>query len=85
MSIGAGIFLLVVGAVLAFAVDVQLAGVDLTLIGYILMAAGLVGLVLGLVLMTRRRQAVATTRSAVDPASGEQVTRRTSETDGPLI
>ncbi|MBO0983047.1 DUF6458 family protein [Rathayibacter sp. ZW T2_19] len=85
MSIGAGIFLLVVGAVLAFAVDVQLAGVDLTLIGYILMAAGLVGLILGLVLMTRRRQAVATTRSAVDPASGEQVTRRTSETDGPLI
>lgn len=85
MSIGAGIFLLVVGAVLAFAVDVQLAGVDLTLIGYILMAAGAVGLVLGLVLMTRRRQAVATTRSAVDPASGEQVTRRTSETDGPLI
>ncbi|SMH28557.1 hypothetical protein SAMN06295885_0203 [Rathayibacter oskolensis] len=85
MSIGAGIFLLVVGAVLAFAVDVQLAGVDLKLIGYILMAAGAVGLVLGLVLMTRRRQAVSTTRSAVDPASGEQVTRRTSESDGPVV
>ncbi|PTL72774.1 hypothetical protein C1I63_07885 [Rathayibacter caricis DSM 15933] len=85
MSIGAGIFLLVVGAVLAFAVDVQVSGVDLALIGYILMAAGAVGLVLGLVLMTRRRQAVSTTRSAVDPASGEQVTRRTSESDGPLV
>ncbi|MWV51194.1 hypothetical protein GRS96_18145 [Rathayibacter sp. VKM Ac-2803] len=85
MSIGAGIFLLVVGAVLAFAVDVQLSGVDLKLIGYILMAAGAIGLVLGLVLMTRRRQSVATTRSAVDPASGEQVTRRTSESDGPLV
>ncbi|OOB90236.1 DUF6458 family protein [Rathayibacter sp. VKM Ac-2630] len=85
MSIGAGIFLLVVGAILAFAVDVQVAGIDLALIGYILMAAGAVGLVLGLVLMTRRRQAVSTTRSAVDPASGEQVTRRTSESDGPLV
>jgi len=85
MSIGAGIFLLVVGAILAFAVDVQVAGVDLKLVGYILMAAGAVGLVLGLVLMTRRRQAVSTTRSAVDPASGEQVTRRTSESDGPIV
>jgi hypothetical protein len=85
MSIGAGIFLLVVGAILAFAVDVQVAGIDLKLVGYILMAAGAVGLVLGLVLMTRRRQAVSTTRSAVDPASGEQVTRRTSESDGPIV
>ncbi|PPF36734.1 MULTISPECIES: DUF6458 family protein [unclassified Rathayibacter] len=85
MSIGAGIFLLVVGAVLAFAVDVQVSGIDLRLVGYILMAAGAVGLILGLVLLTRRRQAVSTTRSAVDPASGEQVTRRSSESDGPLI
>ena len=85
MSIGAGIFLLVVGGVLAFAVDVQVSGVDLKLVGYILMAAGAVGLILGLVLMTRRRQAVSTTRSAVDPASGEQVTRRTSEGNGPVV
>lgn len=85
MSIGAGIFLLVVGAILAFAVDFSVSGIDLALIGYILMAAGAVGLILGLVLMTRRRQAVSTTRSAVDPTSGEQVTRRTSERDGPLI
>ncbi|MHC2185710.1 DUF6458 family protein [Rathayibacter agropyri] len=85
MSIGAGIFLLIVGAVLAFAVDAQVSGIDLKLVGYILMAAGAVGLILGLVLLTRRRQAVSTTRSAVDPASGEQVTRRSSETDGPLV
>lgn len=85
MSIGAGIFLLIVGAVLAFAVEVQVSGIDLKLVGYILMAAGAVGLILGLVLLTRRRQAVSTTRSAVDPASGEQVTRRSRETDGPLV
>lgn len=85
MSIGAGIFLLIVGAVLAFAVEVQVSGIDLKLVGYILMAAGVVGLILGLVLMTRRRQAVSTTRSAVDLASGEQVTRRSRETGGPLV
>jgi hypothetical protein len=84
MSIGAGIFLLVVGAILAFAVDLQVAGVDLKTIGYILMLAGLVGVILGIVLITRRRQSVSTTRSAVDPASGEQITRQTTERD-PLI
>lgn len=34
MSIGAGIFLLIVGAVLAFAVEVQVSGIDLKLVGY---------------------------------------------------
>jgi uncharacterized membrane protein len=85
VSIGAGIFLIVVGAILAFAVDFQVSGIDLQLIGIILIAAGVIGVILGLVLMTRRRQAVTTQRSAVDPVSGEAVTRRTSESDGPLI
>lgn len=85
MSIGSGIGLFVVGAILAFAVNVDAGVVDLTLIGYILMAAGLVVFIIGLVLMTRRRQSVATTRSAVDPASGEQVTQRTTDTNGPLL
>jgi len=81
MSLGAGIFLLAVGAILAFAVDAQIPGVDLTVIGYILMAAGAFGVILGIVLMLRRRQSSTTTRSAVDPASGEQVTRRETRAD----
>lgn len=81
MSLGAGIFLLALGAILAFAVDIELPGIDIAVIGYILMAAGAVGVILGLVLMTRKRQATSTTRSAVDPASGEQVTRRESTRD----
>ncbi|MCU1422662.1 MAG: hypothetical protein JWN36_2313 [Microbacteriaceae bacterium] len=84
MSIGSGIALFVVGAILAFALNLQVGFVDLHLIGYILMAAGVVVFIIGIVLLTRRRQAISTTRTAVDPASGEQVTQRSSESD-PLV
>jgi membrane protein implicated in regulation of membrane protease activity len=86
MSIGSGIALFVIGAILAFAVNVQLEFIDLGLIGYILMGAGFLIFVLGLVLMARKRQSSTTTRSAVDPNSGEAVQRRTTTSnDDPLI
>ena len=85
MSLGAGIFLFVVGAILAFALDIQVSWVDLHLVGYILMAAGVIGIILGVVLLTRRRQTTETQRSAVDPVSGEQISRRTIDRDGPLV
>ncbi len=84
MSIGTGIALFVVGAILAFALNLQVGFIDLHLVGYILMAAGLIVFIVGIVLLTRRRQAISTTRTAVDPASGEQVTRRSTESD-PLV
>jgi len=46
MGIGGSIFLLALGAILAFAVNLTVSGLDLQIIGYILMAAGLIGLVL---------------------------------------
>jgi nitrate reductase gamma subunit len=85
MSIGGGIFLIVVGAILAFALDFQVAGVNIHVIGYILMVAGVLGVILGLVLLTRRRTVTSTARSAVDPATGERVSRRSTEDGGPLI
>jgi membrane-bound ClpP family serine protease len=81
MSIGSGIALFVIGAILTFALNFEVEWINLDLVGYILMGAGVVIFIIGIVLMTRRRQAVSTTRSAVDPASGEQVTRRTSQSD----
>lgn len=86
MGIGSGIALIAIGAIIAFALNVDLGGaVDLTLIGYILMAAGAVVFLISLVLMLRRRSAVSTQRTAVDPASGEQVTtRRTTDNGEPL-
>jgi len=81
MSIGLGIFLLVVGAILVWALDISVTGVDLQLVGYILLAAGVLVTILGLVLMTRRRNSVSTTRTIADPANGEQVTRRENSID----
>jgi hypothetical protein len=81
MSIGLGIFLLVVGAILVWAIDLTVTGIDLQLVGYILLAAGALVLLLGIVLMTRRRNSVSTTRTVADPVSGEQVTRRENSID----
>jgi len=81
MSIGLGIFLVVVGAILVFALNISVDIINLDLVGYILMAAGAVITILGIVLITRKRSAVVTTRSAVDPNSGEQVTRRENKVD----
>ena len=49
MTTGTGIGLLVIGAILAFAVRDAIQGVDLSLIGYICMGAGLLAVILGLV------------------------------------
>lgn len=85
MSLGGGIFLLVIGAILAFAVNFQVGGINIHLIGYILMAAGALGVILGIVLMTRRRRVVTTSRTGIDQVSGERVTRRATEDDGPIV
>ena len=81
MSIGLGIFLFVVGAVLRFALNVQLAWIDLQLVGDLLMGAGVVVAIIGIVLLVRKRSSVTTVRTAVDPQSGENVAQRETRTD----
>jgi heme/copper-type cytochrome/quinol oxidase subunit 2 len=80
MSIGTGIVLFVIGAILSFALNVQATWIDLHLVGYILMAAGVVVFVLGLVFMFRRRRSVTTVHNGVD-ADGQSVSRRTTSDD----
>jgi len=55
MGIGGSIFLIAVGALLAFAVDYQLWWLDLTVAGWVLMVVGALGLVLTVVMWSRRR------------------------------
>ena len=81
MSIGVGIFLFVVGAVLTFALNVSLDWINLDLVGYLFMGAGIVVVIIGLVLLMRRRSSVVTQHTSVDPASGEAVTERASKID----
>jgi membrane-bound ClpP family serine protease len=61
MTIGASIFLIALGAILKYAVDVTVSGIEIQTIGLILMIAGVVGLVIGLFLLTQteRRRPVA--------------------------
>jgi len=50
MGIGVSVFLIAVGAILAFAVNVQTSGIDLSTVGMILMIAGVIGLLASLVM-----------------------------------
>ncbi|MDY7086185.1 MAG: DUF6458 family protein [Actinomycetota bacterium] len=69
MGIGGSIFLLALGAILAFAVNANISGIDINVIGWILMAAGLIGLVITLWLWNSRRRTVVT-RQTAEPAAG---------------
>ncbi len=65
MGIGVSIFLIAVGAILAFALDLSvdvpsMGAVDMDLVGWILMAVGAIGLVVALVIGGRQRREVVT-------------------------
>lgn len=71
MGIGVGIFLLAVGAVLAFAVDATVSGLDIQTVGVILMIVGALGIVVDLIIFAPRRRTVVdgaptTQRTVVD-------------------
>jgi hypothetical protein len=62
MGYGLGIFLLAVGLILALAVTDQLANVDLTMVGWILAAAGALIVVLTAATTASRRRSTAVTQ-----------------------
>ncbi|MDL9979627.1 DUF6458 family protein [Microbacterium sp. ASV49] len=82
MSIGTGIVLFVIGAILEFALNISVSWIDLHLVGYILMIAGAVVFVLGLIFSLRRKRTVTTNRTMVDPESQVQTTRRSTSASG---
>lgn len=71
MSLGLGIFLLVIGAILTFALNVDVSWMDLDLVGYIFMGAGVVIIILGVILLVRKRHSSVTVNHGVNPAAGE--------------
>ena len=56
MGIGASITLLAIGAILAFAVETSVQGLDIAVIGIILMICGALGLVLTMLVFGRRER-----------------------------
>jgi hypothetical protein len=81
MSIGLGIFLFVVGAILVWALNIQVDWIDIDFVGYLMMGAGFLVFILGIILLTRKRSSVSTTRSGVDPVSGERIVQRERSID----
>ena len=86
MGIGFSIFLLAVGAILTFAVHTTVAGIDIRIVGVILMAAGALGLVLTMVVFTPRRTRSVTATHTVDgppsPTVGQRITDQEIRTNG---
>jgi hypothetical protein len=82
MSIGLGIFLIVVGAILAFALNVTVTWINLQLVGGLLIAAGVVITIIGVVLLARRRRTVVTEHATVDPATGARIAERSTSVSG---
>jgi len=63
MGIGTSIFLIALGAILFFAVEVDISGLELSTVGVILMIVGILGLIISLFLMSQAsRRGVATER-----------------------
>ena len=60
MGIAVSLFLLAVGAILTFATDVSVSGLDLDTVGLILMLVGAVSFVLTLIVWSSRRRVVRT-------------------------
>ena len=56
MRVGASLFLIAVGAILKFAVNKHVNGIDLNTVGVILMVIGAAGLLISLVFVGMRRR-----------------------------
>jgi hypothetical protein len=65
MGIGTSIFLIAVGAILYFAVDASVSGLEITTVGLILMICGALGLVISLFLISSYRRGGPTDRPVV--------------------
>ena len=80
MGIGTSIFLIATGAILRYAITENVEGIDLDVVGLILMIVGVVGLVLSFLWMTMwadRRRGVVGERAVVrEPVAEREVVER---------
>lgn len=66
MQIGASLFLIAIGAVLKWAVDYRVSGINISTVGTILLVVGVIGLAITLLLWgTRRRTDVIHERDVI--------------------
>ena len=82
MGFGLGIALLVIGLILALAVNAQVSGVDLDMLGWILVLGGVIVIALTAVQLNTRRRATAV-RTTTHSDGSQTYTERRSEMDPP--
>lgn len=78
MYVGSGLFMLILGAILRYAVDFKITGVSLYMIGNILMIGGVIALIISLVMfiLRRRSSGYSSTRTqSYDPRTNTAVDR----------
>ncbi|SCG61273.1 DUF6458 family protein [Micromonospora coxensis] len=73
MGIGAGIFLIAVGAIFAFAIDANLGWLNVNVVGWVLMLVGVVSLLLTLHFWNTRRRTVVATPVRTDRVVADRV------------
>jgi hypothetical protein len=74
MRIGSSLVLIAVGAILKFAVTASVSGVSLPVVGVVLMAVGIAGVVLSLIMAsTARRTQVVHQTARVDQVEPQRV------------
>ena len=81
MGIGSGIFLVIVGAIVAYALNFNVKWVDQNLIGYLLMGGGAIVFLISMVSTFKKRSTTVTTHSAVDNSAGERSTSAETKSD----
>ena len=80
MGIGASIFLMALGAILTFATNVSISGLDLDVVGIVLMLAGAFGLIMTMFVWgPRRRTRVLTTDDEIVDPTRRRVYRPAEE------
>jgi len=82
MGYGLGVFLLAVGLILVYAVQDSISGVDLTTVGWILVLAGVLVIVLTAVTMTRGR-ATRSVSTTTHPDGSQTTTEQQQRHDPP--
>lgn len=80
MGIGASIFFIAVGLVLALAVHTTVSGIDINTIGWILVAVGAIGLAMTALIFAPRRRAVRESTIVRDAPVRDTVVR-----DAPVV
>jgi hypothetical protein len=67
VGIGVGIFLMAVGGIITFALDIRVGWLNLDVVGWVLMAAGAIGLIVTLIIVGNRRRTIVSERDVDRP------------------